>query len=239
MSRRSRRHRSPAQEEKPQTTFFHAPPFQTKKDNSFFQTKLTVNQPGDVHEQEADAVARSVVNPDTADREPVRHKEIAGIQRLSSSMEDESFSTDEERMKRDKDIQRKPDIQREQMKEEEEKPGNVQRMADSGSTAAPLPVAKKIESTSGKGKQLPQETRSAMQHAFGRDFSQVTLHTDNEAVSLNRALKAQAFTHGSDIYFDSGKFDPHSRKGKELLAHELTHVIQQGAAKEKGESKSS
>jgi hypothetical protein len=68
-----------------------------------------------------------------------------------------------------------------------------------------------------------------MSNRFGVDFSQVKIHTDNEAVQMNRELNANAFTNGSDVYFNEGKYQPGSDQGKKLLAHELTHVTQQRA----------
>jgi len=68
-----------------------------------------------------------------------------------------------------------------------------------------------------------------MESAFGADFGGVRVHTGNEAVQMNRELRAQAFTHGSDIYFNAGKYEPASVAGQGLLAHELTHVVQQNS----------
>lgn len=59
------------------------------------------------------------------------------------------------------------------------------------------------------------------------DFSKVRVHTDNEAVQMNQKLGARAFTHGRDIYFGAGQNKPQSTAGERLLAHELTHVVQQ------------
>ena len=67
-----------------------------------------------------------------------------------------------------------------------------------------------------------------MEGAFGTDFSSVRVHTDSSAVQMNKELGAQAFTNGSDIYFNEGKFDTGSSGGQHLLAHELTHTVQQG-----------
>ncbi|TMC55582.1 MAG: DUF4157 domain-containing protein [Chloroflexi bacterium] len=67
-----------------------------------------------------------------------------------------------------------------------------------------------------------------METHFGADLSGVRVHADGEAQTLNRELDAQAFTVGSDIFFDEGKFSPSSSEGQGLLAHELTHVGQQG-----------
>jgi len=67
-----------------------------------------------------------------------------------------------------------------------------------------------------------------MQAGFGVRFDQIRIHTDGEAARISRSLNAEAFTYGNDIYFGTGKFDHSSKTGKELLAHELTHTLQQG-----------
>ena len=69
-----------------------------------------------------------------------------------------------------------------------------------------------------------------METRFGADFGQVRVHTGSDAVQMNRDVQAQAFTHGRSIYFGAGRYDPSSTPGRRLLAHELTHVVQQGAA---------
>ena len=77
------------------------------------------------------------------------------------------------------------------------------------------------------GSPLPAGSRREMEGAFGSDFSSVRVHTSSEAAQLSRSLKASAFTYGDHIFFDQGSYDPESASGKELLAHELTHTIQQ------------
>ena len=69
-----------------------------------------------------------------------------------------------------------------------------------------------------------------MEPRFDADFSGVRVHTNSEAAQSNREVSAQAFTHGQDIYLGEGKSDLTSSEGKQLLAHELTHVVQQGGA---------
>jgi hypothetical protein len=69
-----------------------------------------------------------------------------------------------------------------------------------------------------------------MESRFGADFSGVRVHTGGEAAALNREVSAQAFTHGRDIFVGEGKYSPTSSDGQRLLAHELTHVIQQNGA---------
>jgi hypothetical protein len=87
-----------------------------------------------------------------------------------------------------------------------------------------------LQSSRGLGTPLPGDTRSFMESRFSADFSGVRVHTNETSVQMNRDINAQAFTHGNDIYFNSGKFSPSSTEGKSLLAHELTHTIQQGAS---------
>ena len=111
---------------------------------------------------------------------------------------------------------------------EEGSDGIVQ--AKSGDSVASPSVEQKISSTKGKGNSLPESTRSGMEENFGADFSNVKVHTDSSAVQMSKDLHAQAFTHGSDIYFNSGKYNTGSTSGQHLLAHELTHVVQQGSA---------
>ena len=77
------------------------------------------------------------------------------------------------------------------------------------------------------GQTLPKQTQKAMGARFGHDFSQVRVHTDNRAGQTAEALGANAFTLGQDIVFGAGRYAPGSAAGDRLLAHELTHVVQQ------------
>ena len=78
------------------------------------------------------------------------------------------------------------------------------------------------------GSPLAGQTRQAMEGSFGHDFSQVRVHTDARADESARAVQAKAYTVGSDIVFREGVYAPGSADGQRLLAHELTHVVQQG-----------
>jgi len=80
------------------------------------------------------------------------------------------------------------------------------------------------------GSKMDSTTQTEMESGFGADFSNVNIHNDSEAAQMSQGIGAQAFTHGNDVYFNKGKYDPESKEGKHLLAHELTHTIQQGAA---------
>jgi hypothetical protein len=81
------------------------------------------------------------------------------------------------------------------------------------------------------GKPLDADTRDFMQQRLGRDFGDVRLHTDARAAASADAVNATAFTVGHDIVFASGAYSPDTPSGRELIAHELTHVVQQGAAR--------
>jgi hypothetical protein len=221
------------------------------KSGNFFQDRLTVNKPNDAHEKEADAMASAVVNKSQA-KPSVQQKNAGSVQRISSPAEDEKLSTNDARMKKDKDIQTKSENETDKEKKkpvqkkddpEKEKKKPVQKMDDAGAekekkkpvqtkqegnsgTASPA-LSSKIEGSSGKGTALPDKTLHEMNHAFGKDFSDVKIHNDSEAAEMNKELNAQAFTHGKDIYFNEGKLDTENTSGKNLLAHELTHVVQQ------------
>jgi len=106
----------------------------------------------------------------------------------------------------------------------------LQRKGLEGGESVDDDVAKSIQAKQGTGQALDETARRDLGPALGDDFSDVRVHTDSEADHLNRAVSAEAFTTGSDIFFRSGSYNPGSRDGKKLLAHELTHVVQQRGA---------
>lgn len=85
------------------------------------------------------------------------------------------------------------------------------------------------QSTTG-GRPMAAPVGNSMSSRFGADFSSVRIHTDTSAQQMSKQVNAHAFTYGNHIYFNSGKYDPDSKSGQTLLAHELTHTIQQGAS---------
>ena len=119
--------------------------------------------------------------------------------------------------------------QREALPEEDEKQKQIQPKAklDGDGFEADADFEERLHATQSEGKPLPEQTRKFMESRFGVDFSAVRIHTGNEAIELTRQIGAQAFTRGVDIYLGAGKEDIESTAGKELLAHELTHVVQQ------------
>jgi hypothetical protein len=103
----------------------------------------------------------------------------------------------------------------------------VQRAANLGGGAVEPQVATEIEAQRGKGQALDPLVRRSMEDGLGADFSGVRVHVDAQADQLNRSLQAQAFTTGSDIFFRQSHYKPATDGGRRLLAHELTHVVQQ------------
>jgi hypothetical protein len=111
---------------------------------------------------------------------------------------------------------------------------SVQRKEESSSSpASSRNLESNLTQSKGSGSTLDKSTRSEMESAFGADFGNVKIHTNSAAVNMSKDLHAQAFTHGSDIYFNEGKFNTSTAFGKNLLAHELTHTLQQGAVSRK------
>ena len=103
----------------------------------------------------------------------------------------------------------------------------IQKKGADGGTAIEG-VTNKINSTKGSGSGMDSNTQNFMQSRFGTDFSGVKIHTGSDSIQMNRELNAKAFTVGSDIYFNEGQYQPNAESGKHLLAHELTHTVQQG-----------
>jgi len=91
-------------------------------------------------------------------------------------------------------------------------------------------VAQQIQRASGGGRPLEERVQGQMEQGFGADFSGVRVHTGQQADTLNRSLNARAFTVGKDVFFKRGEYNPGSSGGQDLIAHELTHTVQQGAA---------
>ncbi|WP_271769666.1 eCIS core domain-containing protein [Aquimarina algiphila] len=121
-----------------------------------------------------------------------------------------------------KQIQRKTDDEATQAKGESKEKKGKKTEANAMESVEAM-----IQETKGQGIPLPEEIKAELEAEMKADFTNVRIHTDEKAIELSAMLNAQAFTHGYDIYFNMGKYDPYSRSGKHLLVHELTHVVQQ------------
>lgn len=104
--------------------------------------------------------------------------------------------------------------------------GRVARAAEVGAEGGEVSADLERQISGSSGAPLPSDVRSQMEGAFGADFSGVRVHTDSPAAAR---IQARAFTHGTDVHFAPGQFQPDSSGGRHLLAHELTHVVQQSS----------
>ncbi len=105
----------------------------------------------------------------------------------------------------------------------------VQRAETRSQGAGPLDdeIAADINMARGGGAAMDDTTRADMEGHLGVDLSAVRVHHDARADALSRSVQAEAFTTGTDVFFRSGRYQPTSSEGRGLLAHELTHVVQQ------------
>ena len=171
------------------------------------QARLTVHAAGDRYEQEADRVAARIVGGQSA---------------WASLPVSPTPPTPPALQATCADCAKHPGQDDEQL----------QRRSDGIADAAPQPsaqVQRRLDAVGG-GRPLPQAQRDFFAPHFGMDFSRVRIHTDASADAAARAVGALAYTRGPDIVFRAGQFQPDAPGGRALLAHELTHVVQQGAA---------
>ena len=130
---------------------------------------------------------------------------------------------------------KRDDILRQSDESEEEEP--VRAKGESGGMVASPNLQNQLKTSKGGGSPLPERTNTFMSDAFGTDFRHVRVHNGAQANKMNQSIQAKAFTHGSDIYFRNGQYNPGNAMGKHLLAHELTHVMQQKAVRGKVSAK--
>lgn len=231
--------------------------FGAKESPGFFgkpvQPKLTVSTPDDPQEKEADAVADKVMRmPEPLAAPPAAEKKEEKLDRkeeLQPKTEAPVADNIHCRQEPEQQLQAKAcscgakdDHTHIHTKSDTRSntehasggtslyPSDVMRQSGRGPPAGSIPFEQTLASSKGGGSALPSDTRRFMESRIGADFSGVRIHTGTQAESMSRSVQAQAFAHGSDIYFNSGKYSPDTSIGKTLLAHELTHTVQQGAA---------
>ena len=164
------------------------------------------------------------------EEEPVQKQENEE-QEVQSKIDEEEQVQKAEITQEEEPVQAQTEEQPEEVQaktaEEEEplqaktNPDTPPRSSLAANIEAPLSQSK------GSGRAMDKNIRHEMESGFGADFSKVRIHTDGRAQKMSKEIGAQAFTNGNDIYFNSGKYNPESSAGKLLLAHELTHTIQQ------------
>jgi hypothetical protein len=183
------------------------------------QTKLAIGQPNDIYEQVADRVAEEIINmpehvvrPKTSNLPYTNNIKVGEVEHPRSRPH---FITgliqyQEDEMEKDERIQTK--------------------LNDCKLSTASTQFEHLFQMTKGNGQALDKATQRYFESHFGNDFSAIRIHNDTNAIQLNKELNSQAFTLGNDVFFNHGTYNPESAQGKQLLAHELTHVVQQGAA---------
>ena len=203
------------------------------------QAKLRIGQPGDKYEREADRVADEVmrmpepgvqrqVEPEEEEEEMLQPKPLASqITPLVQVQRQEEPEEEEETLQAKPLAEQITLLVQRQVEEEEKEEEWIQRKPEADYSIVTDDVKKHLDKAGGTGSPLPDNIREYMGSQFGYDFNEVKVHADGKAANIARSLSAQAFTSGKDIYFGSGKYNPNSTQGRRLVAHELTHVVQQ------------
>ncbi len=236
------------------------------------QPKLSVGQPNDKYEREADRVASVVVDrinsPATSnpslqkenkedeevktkvDRQPkliyTGNKLNRSVQPLPyfekphpspinfPSTANRAINLAIQRLEeqKDEDIQTKLEIsalqkQEQDLEEQKEEDATLQGKSILQRAEVTEDIESSINNARGSGQSLDANLQKTMGQAMGADFSGVKVHTDSTADQLNKSVQARAFTTGQDVFFKQGEYNPGSKDGQELIAHELTHVVQQ------------
>lgn len=160
------------------------------------------------------------------------------VQKKSDKEEDKKVQKKGEK-EEEKPVQKKcADCEKEdkvQKKDKEEEKAVQKKGQNSETEIQDNELEGRLDNSKGYGTSLDKKTKREMESGFGSDFSNVKIHTDANAVQMSQELGAQAFTNGNDVYFNQGKYNPESNEGKHLLAHELTHTVQQtGGAQKTG-----
>jgi hypothetical protein len=185
--------------------------------NSLVQAKLRISQPGDVYEQEADRVAEKVMSMLSipffySDAQPIRKNKTTTTEAKGSGKKCAACETKGQKEKIE--ISRKP------------------LSTTTTNFEASDQVSNEINNArSNSGSPLDENTKEFMESRFGSyDFSSVKIHTDEAAAKSSNSVNALAYTAGTDIVFGEGQYRPYTYEGRRLLAHELTHVVQQQRA---------
>lgn len=200
------------------------------------QLKLVVNKPGDKFEQEADKMANKVMRmPAPASPEKKEKLQRQADDKLQkAALPEEKIrkkGKEEEKIRKapipEEKIQKKEDDKIRKAPATEEK---LQRKSSGGTPAVGANVQSAIRNKTTGGQPLSSDVRSYMEPRFNADFSNVRVHSDSDSAGLSNQLSARAFTYQNHVFFSRDQYQPGTSEGKQLLAHELTHTVQQGHA---------
>ena len=199
---------------------------------AWIQPKLRLSHKGDPAEREADAVAEALVAGGLRPLSPALTSAPTQVSRVCAECEDELARQEDEaaagEVEPEVEDDSEPDVS-----------GMPKRTAGSPATHLSESVV-----PGGAGRSLPAEVQTTMESGFGTSFDSVRIHTDSASARSASRIGALAYTVGNHIYFGAGQYAPSSESGSKLLAHELTHVLQQqrsgdkiATQKGKGETK--
>jgi len=214
-SKHIQRQEQPQQEEELQPKRLQRQKQQQQEEEQPLQTKLTVGEANDKYEQEADRVADEVMSMSTA--KP---------QRQTDKKEEENILQTKPLAERITPVAQRKSSKNDGLGKaiNNLKSGFLQAK---GTPKVNNDAEQKIQQMRGQGEPLPEDVQRETENAIGADFSGVNVHNNSAASDLNQQINARAFTLGNDIFFGAGEYAPATHEGKKLLAHELTHVVQQ------------
>ena len=210
------------------------------------QAKLTIGQPNDKYEREADRVADQVMampdsklqrqpeneeEDETLQTKPLADQITPLVQRKEESPEEEEEDPVQAKFKGGEMIQRMcPACEEEtaQRKPDEDEEETLLAKANQRHTpTVGKATHSKIQSLTVGGQALPPNQQTFFSSRMGYDFSGIRIHDGGKAAETAQAVQAKAFTMGNNIVFNTGQYSPNNQQGKKLLAHELMHVVQQ------------
>ncbi len=198
--------------------------------NNFFNANKLNPLNGDPHNNiQEKPLAESItpfVQKQEEEEEAVQAK---AIQRQEEQEEEEMVQGKSIQLQEEEEeaVQAKAIQKQEEEEEELVQPKSQKRNGKPVLTKAGSSIENRLQQEKGKGQKMERGIGRFMESRFGADFSHVNIHADSKSAQLSKELGAQAFTYGNDIFFNKGRYKPNSKDGKHLLAHELTHTIQQ------------
>ncbi|WP_024769964.1 eCIS core domain-containing protein [Aquimarina macrocephali] len=199
-----------------------------------FVQRQTDEKEGDVQQKPiAESITPAVLRQpeeETAQKS-IEVQNKGGVSDGVSMKPSDHSSTNFDTQKQEEEVQEKEE---EEVSEVQHKSKILQRK-EIGVPTVTNTIESRIQRASDNGKPMNKSVKGSMESGFGTDFSGVKVHTDSESSSLNKQMSSKAFTYKNNVFFGENQYQPETKEGKHLIAHELTHVVQQGHA-QKGEN---
>lgn len=198
--------------------------------NGTLRATLAVSQPGDKYEREAERVADHVMRGSNGVPMGVTEGDHRGLEPAATSLAAGDRSDQSQSPEQGTDMYRRATQQHRADKPLDCESCLPNHRGSPGQATTPTVSADRTDtmpSPHGGGRPLSGSVRSFFEPRFGHDLGDVRVHTGGDADAAARAIRARAFTVGRDIVFRSGEYRPETSRGKRLIAHELTHVLQQ------------